>query len=384
MGYRVIQWATGQVGMMSLQQIIERPDLELVGVKVYSAAKDGMDAGVLAGGKPIGRSATRDVDALLRTEADCVAYMAAEPAVTDPTRPGTHGYELVTEICSILESGKNIVATSLLPMVWPPPAWQPAVDRIEAAAQRGGTSFHVTGVHPGFALDRTAAFVSSLGASVDHVRIEAGCSNWARYNDMPTLRARGFGLTPQEFEDGGMDDVDSEHNDWANEMGTSIRAVAGALGARIDEYRGTFRYSVTDRELQIASGTIPAGTIAAVRVNIEALVEGVPRVVTDQTVGVSDEAVAELVPGDRTGAKRIVVVGEPPLTITVNWGGPGRVRVTDSLLTTAAIAVNSIPSVCAARPGFLTFVDLPMVRGRFTARLITEQPVHSSGLEGGG
>src|SRR5260221_3175569 len=181
MGYRVIQWATGQVGTMALQQIIDRPDLELVGVRVYGAAKDGVDAGVLAGGKPVGVSASRDVEALLRSEADCVCYMAAEPAVTDPTQPGTHGYELVTEICRILESGKNVVATSLLPLVWPPPAWQPAVDRINEAGLEGGTSFHVTGVHPGFALDRTAAFVSALGASVDHVRIEAGCSNWARY-----------------------------------------------------------------------------------------------------------------------------------------------------------------------------------------------------------
>jgi hypothetical protein len=365
MSYRVIQWATGQVGVLSLRQLIDRPDVELVGVKVYSAAKDGLDAGLIAGGKPVGVAATRDVDALLRTEADCVVYMAAEPAVTDPTRPGTHGYELVTEICALLESGKNIVATSLLPLVWPSPAWQPAVDRIEAAGRHGGTSFHVTGVHPGFALDRTAAFVSGLAASIDHVRIEAGCSNWARYDDMPTLRARGFGLTPEEFRAGGLEDVSSEHNDWVNEMGTSIRAVAGGLGAHVDEYRGTFRYSLAAEDFDISAGTIRAGTIAAVRVNIEALEQGAVRVVTDQTVGVSDAAVAELAPGERTGAKRIVVAGEPPLSITVDWGGPGRVRVTDSLLTTAAIAVNSIPSVCAARPGFVTFVDLPMVHGRF-------------------
>lgn len=365
MTYRVMQWATGQVGTLALQQIIERPDFELVGVRVYSAAKDGLDAGVLAGGKPVGVAATRDVEALLRTEADCVSYMAAEPAVTDPTQPGSHGYELVSEICALLASGKNIVATSLLPLVWPPPAWQPAVDRIEAACVRGGTSFHVTGVHPGFVLDRAAAFVSALAASVDHVRIEAGCSNWARYNDMPTLRARGFGLTPEEFDEGGLADVSSEHNDWVAEMGTSIRAVAGALGARIDEYRGTFRYSLADEDFDITAGTIRAGTIAAVRVNIEALERGTVRVVTDQTVGVSDAAVAELAPGERTGAKQLVVAGEPPLRITVDWSGPGRVRLTDSLLTTAAIAVNSIPSVCRARPGFLTFVDLPVVHSRF-------------------
>jgi hypothetical protein len=34
MAYRVIQWATGNVGTHALRAIIEREDLELVGLKV--------------------------------------------------------------------------------------------------------------------------------------------------------------------------------------------------------------------------------------------------------------------------------------------------------------------------------------------------------------
>lgn len=49
MKYRVVQWATGSVGSWALRQIIEHPDLELVGVWVSSAAKDGRDAGELCG-----------------------------------------------------------------------------------------------------------------------------------------------------------------------------------------------------------------------------------------------------------------------------------------------------------------------------------------------
>ena len=46
---RVIQWATGVTGMMSLRHVIERADLELVGVRVYGPAKAGVDAGTLCG-----------------------------------------------------------------------------------------------------------------------------------------------------------------------------------------------------------------------------------------------------------------------------------------------------------------------------------------------
>jgi hypothetical protein len=44
---RVIQWATGPVGVAQLREIVERPDLDLAGVLVDSPAKAGLDAGEL-------------------------------------------------------------------------------------------------------------------------------------------------------------------------------------------------------------------------------------------------------------------------------------------------------------------------------------------------
>ncbi len=45
--YRVIQWATGNTGQRALREVIRHPALELVGVRVYDAAKEGIDAGEL-------------------------------------------------------------------------------------------------------------------------------------------------------------------------------------------------------------------------------------------------------------------------------------------------------------------------------------------------
>ena len=56
--YRVIQWGTGNVGTHALRTIVERGDLELAGVKVYTEAKRGLDAGVLLGREPVGVSST--------------------------------------------------------------------------------------------------------------------------------------------------------------------------------------------------------------------------------------------------------------------------------------------------------------------------------------
>lgn len=45
---RVVQWATGTTGRLALRAVIEDPELELVGVRVYDPEKVGKDAGALA------------------------------------------------------------------------------------------------------------------------------------------------------------------------------------------------------------------------------------------------------------------------------------------------------------------------------------------------
>ncbi|MDP6242964.1 MAG: dihydrodipicolinate reductase, partial [Myxococcota bacterium] len=72
--YRVIQWATGVVGSAALKGILRHPQLELVGVKVYSDSKAGRDAGEIIGVEDTGVVATQDIDSIMALEADCVIY----------------------------------------------------------------------------------------------------------------------------------------------------------------------------------------------------------------------------------------------------------------------------------------------------------------------
>lgn len=62
--YSVIPWGTGAVGAEMVTTIIDhRPDLEIVGARVYSDGKDGADIGTLVGRNPIGVTATTDIRA---------------------------------------------------------------------------------------------------------------------------------------------------------------------------------------------------------------------------------------------------------------------------------------------------------------------------------
>ena len=101
MALRIIQWGTGAVGKEVLATVLDpRSGLELVGVKVYSDDKDGVDAGALIGRDPVGVAATTDVERVLSIEADCVVYT---PRLTS-----------ISEVCTILASGKNVVTTAFL------------------------------------------------------------------------------------------------------------------------------------------------------------------------------------------------------------------------------------------------------------------------------
>ncbi|MDQ2637359.1 MAG: dihydrodipicolinate reductase, partial [Actinomycetota bacterium] len=106
---RVIQFSTGNVGAHSLRMLIERPDLELVGLHASSPAKVGRDAAELAGlPTPVGVTATDDIDVLVSLDADCVVYTSQAE-----TRP----HDALAEITRFLRAGVNVVGTSFVWMV---------------------------------------------------------------------------------------------------------------------------------------------------------------------------------------------------------------------------------------------------------------------------
>ena len=63
MKQRVIVWGTGFVGKMVIRELVGHPAFELAGVIVNDEAKDGRDAGEIAGIGEIGIRATRDPQA---------------------------------------------------------------------------------------------------------------------------------------------------------------------------------------------------------------------------------------------------------------------------------------------------------------------------------
>ena len=129
MKYRVIQWATGSMGKACLRAVIDHPDLELVGLFVYSDHKAGRDAGDIARRPPTGVIATSEKQAILDLEADVVIHA---PRIQFPYRHHNQ------DMCDLLASGKNLI--SINGHVFP--AWHGAASA--AAFEQAGRQGNAT------------------------------------------------------------------------------------------------------------------------------------------------------------------------------------------------------------------------------------------------
>jgi hypothetical protein len=92
--------------------------------------------------------ATTDPDDVLALDADCVLHMAQ--GEMNPAGA-------IDDICALLASGKNVVSTALTALIYPRSAGDEVVERLEAACAAGATSFHGTGIEPGWAAPQPAS-----------------------------------------------------------------------------------------------------------------------------------------------------------------------------------------------------------------------------------
>lgn len=347
MPYRVIQWSTGNVGRFALRAILRHPELELAGLWVHSAQKEGMDAGELCGLPPAGVRATRDAEALLASDADCVCYTASADL-----RP----LEAVEDICRILRSGKNVVSSSAVQLVHPEGLGPEVADKIRAACAAGSASFLTSGIDPGFANDTLALTVSGLCERWDSIRVQE-IVNYSTYFQPDTVFGiMGFGqpldAQPLLLMPGVLSAA------W----GGTIRLLAEGLGVQLDEIRDTHERLPAPETFDTPIGRIEKGTMAALRFEVQGIVGGRPRIIVEHVTRMRDDLAPDW--PSSAGGYRVIVEGTPRMVCTFEMEDEHGDHAVGGVLVTATRLVNAIPAVCRAAPGFLTALDLPLITGR--------------------
>ena len=346
MPYRVIQWSTGNVGRFALRCIVGHPELELVGLWVHGAAKAGKDAGELCGLAPVGVRATNDADALLALDADCVCYTA-----TADLRP----FEALEDVCRILAAGKDVVSSSIVPLVHPRSFLPELRDRLADACRRGGTSFFTSGIDPGFANDLLPLVLSGLSERWDEIRI-LEIINYATYDQPQVLfETMGFGKpldhTSLLLAPGSLTFA------W----GGTVRLLAEALGVELETIRETHERRPATRPIRIGAHTVQPGTMAALRFEVQGIVDGRPVIVVEHVTRLDDALAPEWPTGK---GYRVVITGTPTMRCDFEFEDERGDLAVGGVLVTATRLVNAIPAVCQAAPGLLSVLDLPLVTGR--------------------
>lgn len=344
MALRVVQWATGGVGQAAIEHILRHPDLDLVGCWVHSAEKAGQDVGTILGREPLGVIATDSIDEILAMDADCVLYA---PLMPNPK-----------EVAALLRSGKNVVT----PLGWFWPSEQER-NRMEPAALEGGVTLHGTGIDPGGATEQQPLFFAGLSSAVTFVRGEE-FSDIRTYNAPDVVRhIMGFGGTPEEAMSGPMLAL------LSNGFEQSVQMCLDTLGFADAEIRSSREVAVATAPIEGPAGTIAPGEVAAQRFAWEAFVgeTKVVRVAVNWLMG-EEHLDPPWTFGPEGVRFEVEVKGDPDSLVVIHGWHPVTVAAglerNPGIVVTAAHCVNSIPYVCAADPGIVTFVDLPLVTGR--------------------
>ncbi|OBA86628.1 dihydrodipicolinate reductase [Mycobacteriaceae bacterium 1482268.1] len=349
---RVIQWATGVTGLMSLHHVIGREDLELVGVRVYDDAKAGVDVGTLCGLGETGLRATADRDEIINTSADVVLYMGKVETDT----PGCFA-----DVCDLLASGKNVVATGSR-FIHPRSLHESLAEGIESACDAGKSSFLGLGLYPGFVAESLAPVLTRLTQRTRRISVRE-VLNYSTYasHDL-VFNAMGFGHAPDDTTP-LLSNTEYAASAWIG----SATVLAEALGLNIRSVKGFREVVTTPRALTVAAGTIPAGTVGAMRfgvvvdcgettMSVEHLTRMADDLAPDWPTEIGYEATFE---------------GEPNLRIHLEIGSHDEDHAQQGCLATAMHAINAIPAVVAAEPGLYDLSTIAPFVAHWTNRTTT-------------
>ncbi|MES2339813.1 MAG: hypothetical protein V4537_17095 [Pseudomonadota bacterium] len=347
MPIRVIQWATGSMGRTALRRIIDHPDLELVGVYVYSASKAGRDAGEIARRPATGVIATDDIAAILALDADVVLHM---PRITLP-------YDAMNaDVARLLASGKNVISTA--GFHYPEAHDDAYAAPLRAACATGGTTLAGLGVNPGAIVERLTLAATGLCAEMTsiHVRETVDASSMASPEFVFGLM--GFGADPASG-DITQGPLAALYTALFSEV---LHLAAVGLDDPIVAIAPNHEVTAAPREIVLPAGVIPEGSVAATRWRwIATLRSGVT-----MTLSILWTADPALHPEDGRGHWTIDIRGRPDirLTLAIDEGDPAAPPARALTDATVAVAIAGIADVVAAPPGFFAYPAPPAYRAR--------------------
>lgn len=343
---RVAVWGTGNMGSSAIRSTTAFPGLELVGVITSSQDKAGRDAAEFAAlDGPTGVTATADVAAAL-AGCDAVGYMASGDIRAD---------DAVADIERCLRAGRHVVTPSLYSLYDPrsaPPEW---VDRLTSAAEEGNSTLLVSGVDPGWGNDALAVIAAGLCTRIKTIHCQE-IFDYSTYNQPFAVKVScGFG--------GAMDETPMMLLPSIPTMvwGGNIRLVGRNLGLDIDEITEEVERRPLEESVETVMGTFEKGTQGAFWLKVIGKSGGRERIVIDHITRIHASCAPDWpYPDEGVGDHRVIIDGDPRLTITTRADVPGGTRADGGNTTAANRLLGALAWLVEQKPGIYDGLDVPL------------------------
>jgi hypothetical protein len=338
---RLAQLFTGGVGSEIVRRCAGHPHLELVAVLVHSDEKAGADSGTLVGAEPNGVVSTQNVDDVIAARPDAAIHSGM---VFD-----------VELIITLLRAGIDVytgIGGFYLPGT-------PEFDVIDAAGRAGNASFTAGGNIPGLISDVFPLFLTGYTGRIRQIRARQA-NDVSTYPSGPQIQSLGIGKEiAADPEMAAMIDTG-----FVSGIRQSANMVADGLGVECtDCVLAEKRVVLAEEDIVLPTSglLVAAGTVAGIEWTWAATAAGQEflRVTNQQTAALG------LGPSWRDRyedpAWTVEIDGEPPIVATFGWP-PGFSPGTSTSLLNVSRAMNTIPRLVAASPGYVSVLDFPAVR----------------------
>jgi hypothetical protein len=245
--------------------------------------------------------------------------------------------------------------------VFPPsyhaPQWR---EQLESAAETGNASLYVSGIFPGFASDQLALLMTTQSKSIRTIKVtEVALNDHYPVADV-MMDGMGFGR-PLDFEPllktPGFIELA-----WK----APIALIAEGLGAEVTEIRGSLDRRLTDRDIEVAFGTIPAGTCGAVCTRAAGVINGREAIVVEHIIRMARDVAPDWLNSEHDATYRVDIEGVPDIHCEMTMGAAaGHGAGHAAMAATAMRVVNAIPYVVDAKSGLLSSLDMSTTLPRY-------------------
>ncbi|MDT7794875.1 MAG: hypothetical protein QOD59_4316 [Mycobacterium sp.] len=341
------------MGATAIRSAAAFPGLRLSGVITSSPDKDGKDAATFSRlDSETGVAATTDIDAAL-AGCDAVAYMASGDIRPD---------DAVNDIERCLRAGKHVVTPSLYSLYDPrsaPPEW---VERLTQAAEEGGATMLVSGVDPGWGNDALAVIAAGLCTRIRSIHCQE-IFDYSTYDQPYAVKVScGFGRPM-----GPEDPVPMMLLPSIPTMvwGGNIRLIGRGLGLEIDEITEEVERRPLTESVDTIMGRFEKGTQGAFWLKVIGKSGGRERIVIDHITRIHATCAADWpYPDEGVGDHRVIVDGDPQLTIVSRADLPGGTRADGGNTTAANRLLGALDWLSTQKPGIYDGLDVPMQSAR--------------------